>query len=206
MWKTYRTDSSSDQGTLAQMLTLIKRTPAANNPKKDTNACSDALFTVLKGHILAYACKELDIESLDSTIVNPALTSASDADKQKFIVGLSMKIVENCSVIGDALLAKKVSESGDHKYNYARTLCHYASLALEFYDAWHEGDGVRIIPCYHLLLPHVSIWSNQIFFGDHEASNTTSMLASKPNTAIDLGSFYQHPRWHGTQHPMRPSQ
>ena len=154
MWKTYRADSSSDQGTLAQLLTLIKRTPAANNPQKDMNACTDALFTVLKGHILAYACKELGIESLDSTIVNPALTSASDADKRKFIVGLSMKIVENCWIIGDALLAKKVSESGDHKYNYAQTLCHYASLALEFYGAWHEGDGVRIIRCYHLL-PHM---------------------------------------------------
>ena len=77
--------------------------------------------------------------------MSPALTSASDADKQKFIVGLSMRIIETCSIIGDALLAKKVSESGDHKYNNARTLCHYASLALEFNDAWHEGDGVRII-------------------------------------------------------------
>ena len=70
----YRTDSSSDQGTLAQLFTLIKRTPAANNPKKDMNACTDALFTVLKGHSLAYACKELGIENLDSTIVNPAHT------------------------------------------------------------------------------------------------------------------------------------
>lgn len=202
MWKTYRTDSFSDQGTLAQLLTLIKCTPAANNPKKDMNVCVDALFTALKGHILAYAREELGIENLDSTIVNPALTSASDVDKQKFIVGLSMKIVENYSIIGDALLAKKVSESGDHKYNYARTLCHYASLTLEFYDAWHEGDGVRIIRCYHLLLPHVSIWSNQIFFGDHEASNTTSMLASKHNTATDWGPFYKHPWWHGSQHAM----
>ena len=66
-----------------------------------------------------------------------------------------MKIVENCSIIGDAVLAKNVSECGYHKYNYARTLCHFASLALEFYDAWHEGDGVRIIRCYHLLLPHM---------------------------------------------------
>ena len=70
-------------------------------------------------------------KSVDSTVVNPALTSGSDTDKQKFIVGLSMRIVDNCSVIGDTLLARKINESDEHKYNYAQTLCHYASLALE---------------------------------------------------------------------------
>ena len=65
-----------------------------------------------------------------------------------------MKVVENCTIVSGALLGKKITESGDCKYNYSRSLCHYASLALEFYDAWHEGDGNRIIRCWRIFLPH----------------------------------------------------
>lgn len=155
IWRKHFTDSSSDYGTLAQLFTLINRLPAAKKPKKDMNACTDALFTVLKGHFLAFACKELGIEDLESDINHPILTSrASDLEKQKYIVGLSMKVVENCTLIGDTLIGKKVRESGDKVYNYTRSLCHYTSLALEFYDAWHEGDGNRIIRCWRIFLLH----------------------------------------------------
>ena len=65
-----------------------------------------------------------------------------------------MKVVENCTIIGDAILGSNMEESGDKKYDYARTFCHYAALALEFYDAWHEGDGIRILRCWRLFLPH----------------------------------------------------
>lgn len=44
-------------------MVVIKRLPAAKKPKKDMNACTDALFAVLKGHFLAFACQELDIEN-----------------------------------------------------------------------------------------------------------------------------------------------
>ena len=113
------------------------------------NACTDALFTVLKGYFLAFACKELGIENVDSDLNHPVFKSTSTAEKQRFIVGLSMKVVENCTIISDTLLGKEVKESGDQKYNYTKSLCHYASLALEFHDAWHEGDGIRIIRCYY---------------------------------------------------------
>ena len=118
------------------------------------NACTDALFTVLKGYFLAFACKELGIENVDSDLNHPVFKSTSTAEKQRFIVGLSMKVVENCTIISDTLLGKEVKESGDQKYNYTKSLCHYASLALEFHDAWHEGDGIRIIRCWRILLLH----------------------------------------------------
>lgn len=35
-----------------------------------------------------------------------------------------MKVVENCTIVSDTLLGKKVKESGDCKYNYSRSLCH----------------------------------------------------------------------------------
>ena len=118
------------------------------------NACTDALFTVLKGYFLAFACKELGIENVDSDLNHPVFKSTSTSEKQRFIVGLSMKVVENCTIISDTLLGKEVQESGDQKYNYTKSLCHYASLALEFHDAWHEGDGIRIIRCWRILLLH----------------------------------------------------
>ena len=54
----------------------------------------------------------------------------SNAKKRKFIVGLSMMMVENCTIIGDAILGNNVEESGDKKYDHVWTLCHYAALAL----------------------------------------------------------------------------
>ena len=45
-----------------------------------------------------------------------------------------------------------MEESGDQKYNY--TSCHYGSLALEFYDAWHEGDRIRIVRYWRMFLLH----------------------------------------------------
>ena len=45
-------------------------------------------------------------------------------------------MLERCSLIASAVVRKTVTESGDGVYNYARQFCHYASLALEFLDAW----------------------------------------------------------------------
>ena len=91
---------------------------------------------------------------VDSDLNHQIVRSTSDTEKKKFMVGLSMKVVENCTIITDTLLGKIMKESGDGKYNYARSLCHYASLALEFYDAWHEGDGNRIMRCWKFFLLH----------------------------------------------------
>ena len=104
------------------------------------NACTDALCTVFKGHVLAFACKELGIENIDSDLNNPTLTYLSDTEKRKFIVGLSMKVVNNCTIIGDAIMGKKVKESGDKKYDYAQSLCHYAPLTHKL-----MMSGVRVM-------------------------------------------------------------
>lgn len=39
-------------------------------------------------------------------------------------------------------------------YNYARALCHFGTLVMEFRDAWAEGDGDRIFQCWQLFMPH----------------------------------------------------
>lgn len=44
--------------------------------------------------------------------------------------------------------------NGDRVHNYTRTLCHFASLMVEFRDSWAEGDGDRLLRCWKIFLPH----------------------------------------------------
>ena len=78
----------------------------AKKPRQDMNACTDALFMVLKGHFLAFACKELGIENVDFNLNHLIFTSASTVEKLRFIVCLSIKVVEICTIISDTLLRK----------------------------------------------------------------------------------------------------
>ena len=51
--------------------------------------------------------------------------------------------VRKCTLVGEPLSQEKIPECGDGVYNYARTLCHYGALIVEFCDASAEGDGER---------------------------------------------------------------
>ena len=44
--------------------------------------------------------------------------------------------------------------SGDKVYSYSRMFCHFGSIALEFHNAGHWGDGDRIDRCWKILLLH----------------------------------------------------
>ena len=63
------------------------------------------------------------------------ILESSYTEKRKFIVDLSTRVVEKCTIIGDAIMGKRWKSLGTKIYDYARTLCHYGSLALEFNDA-----------------------------------------------------------------------
>ena len=117
------------------------------------NACTDALFTVLKGHYVACACSHLGITSPSDTPKKFPLLKSKE-EKMKFVARLSRQVVNECSIIGDALLKKPVAETKDAVYNYAHVFCHFASLSLEFKDAWCEGDGDRIVRCWKVFLLH----------------------------------------------------
>ena len=59
-----------------------------------------------------------------------------------------------CRIIKEAFLGGDCKDEEDSVHNYARVLCHYASLILEFIDAWREGDGERVVRCWKLFFPH----------------------------------------------------
>ena len=113
----------------------------------------------MKGHWLACACDILGISNVDGTIkIPPNLKKASGADQLMFLEGISKKVVERMTLVDSAFVTDDGNEvemvTNDTVYNYARVLCHYGSLVVEFRDAWAEGDGERVLRCWKLFLPH----------------------------------------------------
>ena len=60
-WQKLYKASQEDYGSISSLFARIGR-PKAKKPKDDMHACQDALLTVFKGHMVAAACKEIDIE------------------------------------------------------------------------------------------------------------------------------------------------
>ena len=110
------------------------------------------LGTVVRGHLLASACRALGIIRLDTKLSLPqGIHKASPQTQLAYVHRLAAQVVEECTLID---VCGNVTETDDHVYNYARVLCHYGSLILEFRDACAEGDGERVYRCWRLLLPH----------------------------------------------------
>ena len=135
IWKQLFAPSSRDHGTLSQFCSLLGRLPAAKDSQKDMNACTDILMTVLKGHYIAAASNMLGISSLDEIPKSlPDFKKASVEEKKAFLYDLADRVVQCCSSIEEPFLGREIADAGDGVYNYARVLCHFASLALEFLD------------------------------------------------------------------------
>lgn len=145
IWKHLFSKSTRDHGTLSSLFTMLRRLPHAKVPKDNMHACQDALLTVYNGHLVAKACIELGISKPDDT---PLATTSIDLNQ------LANRIVEELTVISDAILGNPIEDSGDGKYNYARVLCHHCSLVTEFLDGWSEGDGKRVLRCWKMFLLH----------------------------------------------------
>lgn len=77
-----------------------------------------------------------------------------EAEQRTFIFGVAREVVGMCGVMEQAILGDKVADSRDGVHNYASVFMHYASLALEFHDAWGEGDRERILRCWKVLQLH----------------------------------------------------
>ena len=75
-------------------------------------------------------------------------------EKYAFITKLARQVVEDTTINTESLLGNKVKISNDKVYSYSRMFCHFGSIALEFQNAWHRGDGIRIYRCWKILLLH----------------------------------------------------
>ena len=146
--------SASDHGTLWYFKSLLRCTTVTSDVKKAVDANVEFLMTVFKGHILAKACKILEISTLDDSIPLPLTLTHSTASKNqqfKFVKNIASKIVKKCTLINTCT---EIDESDDKVYNYAKVLCHFGAIITEMRDAWAEGDGDCTYRCWHLMLPH----------------------------------------------------
>lgn len=134
----------------------LNRITLTRDPKKQVDATIDFIYTVVKGHWIACACEVLGIRDVDGPIKFPAGIFAADLEtKWKFVQDIARKVVDRLTLVESAFITPgEISDTTDTKYNYARVLCHYGSLVMEFRDAWAEGDGERVIRCWRLFLPH----------------------------------------------------
>ena len=148
-WKAQYGKSSGSHGTLEYFKSRLNRVAASNDPKKNVNACVDLIYTVMRGYFLACTCTLFGVNSIDEPLVlPPGIERKSDAEKLAFITRLAEKVVEQCSLIEGALTNETVEDKDDGVYNYTRILCHFGTLSLELRDAWHEGDGERVLRCW----------------------------------------------------------
>ena len=147
IWKTLYSRSSRDHGTLAYFQSLLNRY-SVKNPKKEVDDSLDFLLTIVKGHFLACACRVLGITALNSRVtLPPGIYKVSINQQREYITSIAKQVVHQCILIGNDFVNEKVADSGDHIYNYARVLCHYGSIVMEFRDGWAEGDGERVFRC-----------------------------------------------------------
>ena len=63
-------------------------------------------------------------------------------------------MINECSIIKEALLHEPITQTKDAAYNYARVFCRFASLALEFKDGGSDGNGDRVLHCWKVFLLH----------------------------------------------------
>lgn len=90
MWKTLYGQSAGDHGTLAFFRSQLRRIPVTDDPKKDMNACVDLIYTVMKGHILAYACEVLKVSRLEDEPTGVAdIKTAGKTEQLAFISDLA---------------------------------------------------------------------------------------------------------------------
>ena len=134
-------------------------------PKHSVDATIDFLMTVYKGHLLACACKILGIKTLTDPVDIPDyILKGSQVQQHAYISEIAAEIVEQATLVWEAYQGEEFQdaddgeddyefpESGDGKYNYARVLCHFCALVMNFLDAWAEGDGERMA-CRVAILP-----------------------------------------------------
>lgn len=154
IWKCLYHKSAMNHGTLGFFKSKLNRSAVKKCPKDDVNASLDFLTTVVNGHLLGCACNVLGISSLDSHVDVPSSIRSSSRDvKLEYISSIAREVVQKCTLVRGTYF-DCVEESNDGVYNYARVLCHYGALIMEFRDAWAEGDGDRVVRCWKLFLPH----------------------------------------------------
>ncbi len=72
----------------------------------------------------------------------------------RLVSDVASKVVDQFKIVLEPVLRLPVEDSSDRVHNYSRFLCNLYSV-MEFTDAWSEGDGVRALQYWQVLLLHL---------------------------------------------------
>ena len=154
----YDCSSGAEHGTLYQLRNLTDRRNVVKKPKADFNACDDFFQLVVICHVLAAAMEVLRMNSITDTpdeALIPADTWMQTKEDRKSILHATCKsIVDQFAtfpVPGDS--HSKVNNNPDTVNGYACEVLNLGLFYLEYADAVKEGDGNRVLRCWHYLLP-----------------------------------------------------
>ena len=161
IWKYYYdANSAIEHGTLYQLRNKINRTKVPKHPKSNFNACDDFLETVIVGHILSAALSTLKLPDINSQLSGEGygvtslenLWTCTEEERKAVLHSISSKIVEK--FVGFSFnTPQDVSMREDGIHNYACQLLSIGLFYLAYKDAIREGDGERVLECWHYLLP-----------------------------------------------------
>ena len=143
-----------------QLRNKINRTNVPKHPKSNFNACDDFLETIIVGHILSAALSTLKLGDINDQLSGKGfgvsslenLWTYTDEERRAVLHSISTTIVENFVWFSfNAPPDVAMREDGIH--NYACQLLSIGLFYLSYKDAIREGDGQRVLECWHYLLP-----------------------------------------------------
>ncbi len=184
--------SSSNRGTLMNLLGRIGRLREAKDPKKNLHACLDGFLTIFKGQLVAAADEEMGISSPEDDL--PQTVPEGPRPKVD-VFEVARRVVDRWTIVPEAILGQPLLDTGDGVYNYARVLCHLAAIAIEFADAWSEGDGPRILRCWKVMMLH--FYANRNTKYALEALRLQCDLASLPPSLVHQLTWGRTVNTHG---------
>ena len=156
IWKwLYDNKSFLEKGTLCQLRNLIDCRNISASASDDFNACDYYFVTVVQCHIVSAAMHLVKMKATsdkpDHVLLDDDLWIKSK-DNRKLVLAQVTK--EICLKYVDILSHHNLEDDiqGDGVKAYAVQVLSQGLLYMEFSDAIREGDGYRIIRCWHYLM------------------------------------------------------
>ena len=153
----YNTSSGINPGTLFQLRNLIQRRAVTKEVKSDPTVCEDFFLLIVKGHVLHLATKKFQMDDLDDSPPNNGtfgdeFLACNDTQRSDIFVKAIGDIV--CEYTHDFAIGRydKDIQNSDRVLAYAKELMTLGLLYMEYSDAIHEGDGLRILRCWRFML------------------------------------------------------
>lgn len=128
-------------------------------PKGNFNSCKDFLQIVVTAHILSAACEILDLSNLDdqpsADIIGMSspenLWTHTDCERKAILTRISKKIIEKFITFSFNTNSNNAHKDEVHKY--ASYLLSIGCFYFAYKDAIQEGDGERVLECWHYFVP-----------------------------------------------------